>query len=594
MFRFGRARRTPAGRRIHQAVRLGVLLCAVVCLGGVAVYNNYAGGEQGGELRLTDDGGGSSFAFSSSSSSSRRLLEEEGSLYPDDIFSKKDLKGGMVFLHVIGVIYTFIAIAVVCDDFFVPALEVLVEKYDIDDDVAGATFMAAGGSAPELFTSLIGVFIAKSNVGFGTIIGSAVFNVLFVIGACAFFSSTLLVLTWWPLFRDCSWYTFDLCMLYVFFRDQKIELYESALLLVFYFGYVGFMKINSQVEQFVKTRILGMAYLKKANTMGRAQSTKISASDDDPKTNDDGNATTTRVATIREGFAEEKSEGDDDNDPAPPVLTRKLTKSLSRVSDPGRVKELVANSARSPRTSQASSGGRPSIDGAEKGKIASSEDGTHEKGGAPGDGEEDDEDDEEGIDLSWPEDRLGQVYYVIACPIMYLLAYTIPNCKKDRHLFGVVFLESILYIGFFSYFMVWWATTVGSVVGISDVVMGYTFLAAGTSVPDLMSSVIVARQGLGDMAVSSSIGSNIFDITFGLPLPWLLWSLFNGFKAIAVESDSLNFSLVLLILMLVSIVTIIALCGWKMTNTLGLAMVVLYGLFLTLVIMQAEGIIEGF
>lgn len=64
-------------------------------------------------------------------------------------------------------------------------------------------------------------------------------------------------------------------------------------------------------------------------------------------------------------------------------------------------------------------------------------------------------------------------------------------------------------------------------IGMPDEVMGYTFLAAGTSVPDLMSSVIVAKQGLGDMAVSSSIGSNIFDITFGLPLPWFIWILAN-------------------------------------------------------------------
>ena len=56
----------------------------------------------------------------------------------------------------------------------------------ITPDVAGATFMAAGGSAPELFTSIIGVFIAKSDVGIGTIVGSAVFNILFVIAACAF------------------------------------------------------------------------------------------------------------------------------------------------------------------------------------------------------------------------------------------------------------------------------------------------------------------------------------------------------------------------------------------------------------------------
>ncbi len=45
--------------------------------------------------------------------------------------------------------------------------------------------------------------------------------------------------------------------------------------------------------------------------------------------------------------------------------------------------------------------------------------------------------------------------------------------------------------------------------------MGYTLLAAGTSIPDLITSVIVARKGRGDMAVSSSIGSNMFDVTVG-------------------------------------------------------------------------------
>lgn len=43
--------------------------------------------------------------------------------------------------------------------------------------------MAAGGSAPELFTNVVGTFIARNNVGFGTVIGSAVFNVLFVVAA---------------------------------------------------------------------------------------------------------------------------------------------------------------------------------------------------------------------------------------------------------------------------------------------------------------------------------------------------------------------------------------------------------------------------
>lgn len=56
---------------------------------------------------------------------------------------------------------------------------------------------------------------------------------------------------------------------------------------------------------------------------------------------------------------------------------------------------------------------------------------------------------------------------------------------------------------------------VGETMGISEEIMGLTILAAGTSIPDLITSVIVARKGLGDMAVSSSVGSNIFDITVG-------------------------------------------------------------------------------
>ena len=70
-----------------------------------------------------------------------------------------------------GLIYMFVSLAIVCDEFFVPSLAVLSEKLVISDDVAGATFMAAGGSAPEFFTSVIGVFIAQNNVGIGTIVG---------------------------------------------------------------------------------------------------------------------------------------------------------------------------------------------------------------------------------------------------------------------------------------------------------------------------------------------------------------------------------------------------------------------------------------
>ena len=178
--------------------------------------------------------------------------------YPDDIFSLEQKQQGAVILHVLGLSYMFLALATVSDEFFIPSLEVITAEFSVSEDVAGATFMAAGGSAPELFTSVIGVFIANSNVGFGTIVGSAVFNVLFVIGMCAVASKGVLQLTWWPLFRDCIFYIVALVLLIVFFvngragKRSEIYWWEAVTLMIWYFGYAVFMRCNVQIERFVK------------------------------------------------------------------------------------------------------------------------------------------------------------------------------------------------------------------------------------------------------------------------------------------------------------------------------------------------------
>jgi Ca2+/H+ antiporter len=173
-------------------------------------------------------------------------------MFPPELFTLEQIKNGFVAFYILGVIYMFVALAIVCDEFFVPALDVIIEVIGCSEDVAGATFMAAGGSAPELFTSLIGVFIAFSDVGIGTIVGSAVFNILFVIGMCALFSKTVLHLTWWPLLRDCTFYSVSLLTLIIFFLDEQIFWYEALTLLCIYFFYVFFMKYNAQIERTVK------------------------------------------------------------------------------------------------------------------------------------------------------------------------------------------------------------------------------------------------------------------------------------------------------------------------------------------------------
>ena len=170
-------------------------------------------------------------------------------MFPEDVFTEEQRSSGAIILHIIGVLYMFYALALVCDHYFVPTLDVIIEKYNISPDVAGATLMAAGGSAPELFTSIIGVFIAVSDVGIGTIVGSAVFNVLFVIAACAFASAKALDLTAWPLIRDTTFYSIALMMLVGFFTDDKIQWYEALILFIWYLLYVAFMKINGKLEK---------------------------------------------------------------------------------------------------------------------------------------------------------------------------------------------------------------------------------------------------------------------------------------------------------------------------------------------------------
>lgn len=61
--------------------------------------------------------------------------------------------------------------AVTTEERLVPALNVVASKFKISPDIAGATLMAAGASSPELFSSIVSLFITHSSLGLGTIVG---------------------------------------------------------------------------------------------------------------------------------------------------------------------------------------------------------------------------------------------------------------------------------------------------------------------------------------------------------------------------------------------------------------------------------------
>ena len=84
-----------------------------------------------------------------------------------------------------------------------------------------------------------------------------------------------------------------------------------------------------------------------------------------------------------------------------------------------------------------------------------------------------------------------------------------PNVPVRRALFWMITGLIILIIS--SRFLVWGAVSIAQQLGISDLVIGLTIVAIGTSLPELASSIIAARKGEDDIALGNVIGSNLFN-----------------------------------------------------------------------------------
>ena len=126
--------------------------------------------------------------------------------------------------------------------------------------------------------------------------------------------------------------------------------------------------------------------------------------------------------------------------------------------------------------------------------------------------------------FEWPESYYDVPLHVLSLPWRYAFYVTIPNCAAQRfeNWYPATFVASLSWISVISYLMVSWAARIGCIIGIPQVVMGTLVVAAGTSIPDALGSIAVAKIGEGDMAVANAVGSNVFDIWLGLGLPWLI------------------------------------------------------------------------
>ncbi|CAI5644962.1 unnamed protein product [Oreochromis niloticus] len=192
----------------------------------------------------------------------RRAVENEtecippqSSEFPEGFFTVQERKDGGLIIYFMLIFYMLLAVAIVCDDYFLPSLEVISERLGLSQDVAGATFMAAGSSAPELVTAFLGVFVTKGDIGVSTIVGSAVYNLLGIYGACGLLASMAGRLTCWPLFRDCLAYGISVAAVIGIISDNKVYWYDAACLLLVYGVYIVVLCFDLRISEFVLRKL---------------------------------------------------------------------------------------------------------------------------------------------------------------------------------------------------------------------------------------------------------------------------------------------------------------------------------------------------
>ena len=93
------------------------------------------------------------------------------------------------------------------------------------------------------------------------------------------------------------------------------------------------------------------------------------------------------------------------------------------------------------------------------------------------------------------------------------------------------FFVSLLWIGLFTFFINEIATVLGCLLGIPKIITAITFVALGTSVPDLFASKTAAiAEETADDSVGNVTGSNSVNVFLGLGLPWLMACIAQAMK----------------------------------------------------------------
>lgn len=117
--------------------------------------------------------------------------------------------------------------------------------------------------------------------------------------------------------------------------------------------------------------------------------------------------------------------------------------------------------------------------------------------------------------------------------------------------------------------------------GITDLVIGLTLVAVGTSLPEVATSVVAALRGQKDMAVGNAIGSSLFNILGVLGISGIVAQ-----SGLVVEAQAIHFDLPVLVAVTVLCLPVFF-SGYRVTRIEGTVFVLYYIAYMTYLVVKA-------
>jgi Ca2+/Na+ antiporter len=399
----------------------------------------------------------------SEQSSPAQTIESDRMPFPDcwmftlclDHIDQGDAAPAGVLFEILLFAYCFLGLAIACDKHLIVALETLCLRWNVREDVAGATFLAFGSAAPEIVINSVATMKSAGNsdaaahatsVGISAIIGSGMIAFCVIPAACGLAAApSTLELKRRPLLRDITFYFIGLTCLVLFFADGAIQEIESVCLVSFYALYVLVVIVSPWVRQTYREYMDPALKFVKRKSFVEERNEKLLVDDSvaDITSSKGAPATTKDPETSKESSAPEL-----------------LHKSISRTID------------------------------------------------------------------------------LLSAPYDFLFRWTMPNAQagaKYEWLYPLTLLIALAYVGCLSFVISTIAQRWSDLLKLPGAAFGLYLISIGAEVPDTIQSVVAAKRGYGNMALSSCIGSQICNILLGLGMPWLIFNLVTS-KPVQVDS----------------------------------------------------------